>query len=71
MKNLDIGGLMNHVCATSNMVRQEWEQERKHANNARCKPANWGGVASYIEYAFGIECTAEEVDKAAHSYNFH
>lgn len=71
MKNLEIGGLLNHVVATSNMIKQEMEQEQKHANNARCKPANWGGVASYIEYGFGIKCTGEEVRKALETYHIH
>lgn len=70
MKDLKIGGLINHVCAVSNMVKAELEQERKHANNARCKPANWGSVATYIEYGFGIECTGDEVREAVESYNF-
>lgn len=58
-----IGAIINHSITISSMIAAEQEQERKHAINPRCKPANFGGVASYIEYATGIKCSAEDVKK--------
>lgn len=70
MKELTIKGLMNHISTIKSMVAHELEQKRKHEANARCKPANWGVIANYIEYGFGIKTTAEEVYEEVHSFNF-
>lgn len=70
MKNLDSIGLFNHVASLASMMRRELDQERKHASNPRCKPANWGSLISFIEYAFEISPTAEEIEKCAHEYNW-
>lgn len=59
-----VEAIINHSLTISNMIADEREQECKHALNPRCKPANYVGVASYIEYATGIHCTADEVKKA-------
>ena len=58
-----VGAIINHSMTISNMIAVEQERERKHAINPRCKPANFGGVASYIEYATGVKCSAEDVKK--------
>ena len=59
-----VEAIINHSLTISKMIADEREQERKHALNPRCKPANYAGVAGYIEYATGIQCTADEVEKA-------
>lgn len=59
-----VGAVINHSLTISNMIADERERERKHALNPRCKPADYTGVAGYIEYATGIHCTADEVEKA-------
>lgn len=59
-----VEAIINHSLTISNMIADEREQERKHALNPRCKPANYAGVAGYIEYATGIQCTVDEVEKA-------
>lgn len=59
-----VGAIINHSLTISNMIADEREQARKHALNPRCKPADYTGVAGYIEYATGIHCTADEVKKA-------
>ena len=58
-----VGASINHSLTISNMIADEREQARKHALNPRCKPADYTGVADYIEYATGIHCTADEVEK--------
>lgn len=55
-----VEAIINHSLTISNMIADE----REHALNPRCKPANYAGVAGYIEYATGIQCTADEVEKA-------
>lgn len=52
-------------------MRRQLEQERKHLNNARCKPADWGIIASIINDTsvggdFDDPVTAEDVYKWAH-----
>ena len=69
MKDLNIGGIINHTITLNNMIKAELERERKHAENARCKPADWGGIAYFIEYAFGIKCSEEELLKELKFYN--
>ena len=56
-----VGAIINHSANIMGMIRDEIEQEQKHLKNARCKPANWNGIACYIESATGISCTGEEV----------
>ena len=51
-----VEAVINHSLTISNMIADEREQARKHAYYA--------GVAGYIEYATGITCTADEVEKA-------
>lgn len=69
MKDLNIGGLINHTTTLNNMIKEQLERDRKHAENARCKAGQWGGVVSYIEYAFGIKCTEEELLEKINFYN--
>ena len=52
------------------MVREQLDQERKHLENARCKPANWDGVSAYIEYATGVIVAPEDVAFEAHNFSF-
>ncbi len=68
MKDLDIGGLINHTTTLNSMIKENLEKDRKHAENARCKAGNWGGVVNYIEYAFDIKCTEEELLKELRFY---
>lgn len=63
MKELNVDGIINHCLTVADMIATEKERDRKHAVNARCKSGNYGGIANYIEYAFGVPCTAEEVEK--------
>lgn len=65
-----IGSILNHSTAIYHMVREQLNQERKHLENARCKPANWDGVSSYIEYATGVIVAPEDVAFEAHNFNF-
>ena len=44
-----VEAIINHSLTISKMIADEREQERKHALNSRCKPANYAGVAGYIE----------------------
>ena len=69
MKELNIGGLINHTITLNNMIKEELEKDRKHAENARYKAGQWGGVVNYIEHAFGIECTEEELLEKLKIYN--
>ncbi len=62
-------GVINHSTTIYRMMRTELQQEQKHANNRKCKPAEWGGVANYIEYATGVKATAEEVRDCALQMN--
>lgn len=62
-------GIINHSTTIYHMMRTELQQEKKYANNKRCRPASWGGVASYIEYATGVQATAEEVRECALQMN--
>lgn len=71
MKELNLGGLINHTITLSNMIKTEKERDRKHAENARCKPGQWGGVAEYINYAFGIKCTEAELLEKLDFYNLN
>lgn len=59
-----VEAVINHSLTISNMIADEREQTRKYLLNPRCKPANYAGVAWYIEYATGVHCTADEVEKA-------
>ena len=59
-----VEAVINHSLTISNMIADEREQARKHSLNPRCKPANYSGVAGYIEYATGVHCTVDEVEKA-------
>lgn len=43
-----VEAIINHSLTISNMIADEREQERKHALNPRCKPANYAGVAGYM-----------------------
>lgn len=38
-----VEAIINHSLTISNMIADEREQERKHALNPRCKPANYAG----------------------------
>lgn len=63
MKELNVGGIINHCTAVANMIAEEKECDRKHAQNARCKAGNYSRIAGYIEYAFGVSCSTAEVEK--------
>lgn len=68
MKELNLGGLINQTITLNNMIKEELQHDCKHAENARCRAGQWGGVAAYIEYAFGIKCTGEEVREELNKY---
>lgn len=71
MKNLKFDGICNHAVTLANMMREELKQEAKHAANPRCKPAEWGGIATYVEYAYGIEKPSKDkVYEMAHTWNW-
>lgn len=70
MKDLTIHGLGNHVATLGCMMRTELAQEQKWLNNRRCKAPKWGSIASYIEYAFGLTVSDDEVEHIAHTYNW-
>lgn len=69
-KELNFVEFSNHAFTFCQMMKQELEQEKKHALNARCKPANWNGISSYLCYALGEKPSPKEIEKIAHKYNF-
>ena len=65
-----IESIFNHSTTIYHMVREQLNQEQKHLQNARCKPANWGGVSAYIEHATGVVVSPEDVAFEAHNFSF-
>lgn len=72
MKN-SVDHFFNMAANVSQRIRQELAQERKHALNPRCKPANWGSIASYISdksVGLGEPVSEETVRDWAHNRNW-
>ena len=65
-----IESILNHSTTIYHMVREQLNQEKKHLENARCKPAYWGGVSAYIENATGVVVPPEVVASEAHNFSF-
>lgn len=70
MRNVNFNEICNNAIILSNMMRKELNQEAKHMANARCKPANWSGIACYVESTYGIRPTEEEIQKMAYLYSW-
>lgn len=65
---------INLAVMIGNDFRRELQQERKHINNRRCKPANWEAIASFLNDpyfgGFNPPVTEQDVIKWAHEYNW-
>ena len=61
-------GIVNQVLSAARIISEAVKADNKHEENARCKAGDWGGVACYLEFAFGIRWNEEELQKAGHLF---
>ena len=61
-------GAINQCAIIMRMVNETKTQEIAHEKNAKCKPANWRSLASYITYAFSVPCSEDEAKEAVKKF---
>lgn len=66
--NKSANGIVNQVLSAARIISEAVEADNKHQENAKCKAGDWGGVATYLEYAFEVRWDEEELQKAGHIF---
>lgn len=66
--NKSADGIVNQVLSAANIILDAVKADNKHQENARCKAGDWGGVATYLEFAFGVRWDEAELQKAGHIF---